>query len=131
MRNRESEKSNVDLYNESSRKRIKTEDTREKKKIMIEKALDFVSFDQMLESKGKQLGSGLTKRTNAAFLLVHSMFEFYKRHQRYPELRNQESDHQELATIANELVTTVQLDKKLLDDLNQQDCWNNVFGELR
>ena len=98
---------------------------------MIEKALDFVSFDQMLESKGKQLGSGLTKRTNAAFLLVHSMFEFYKRHQRYPELRSQESDHQELANIANELVTTVQLDKKLLDDLNQQDCWNNVFGELR
>lgn len=97
---------------------------------MVEKILNFVSFDQMLESKGNKLGSGLTKRTNATFLLVHTMFEFYKKHGRYPELRTQEQDQQELANLANELTERIHLDKKLLDKLTDQDCWNNVFGEL-
>lgn len=129
--NREIEKSNVDLSDsESSRKRIKTEDTRDKKKMMVEKVLDFVSFDTMLESKGNKPGSGLSKRTNATFLLVHAMFDFYKKHQRYPELPTQSQDQQELANLANEVIDRVHLDRKLLDKINDQDGWNNVFGEL-
>lgn len=125
------EKSNqVDLCNESSRKRIKTEDTREKKKLMVEKILDFVSFDQMLASRGNKPGSGLTKRTNSAFLLMHVMFEFHKRFQRYPELRTQEQDQQELSNLANEMIDSLHLDKKLLDKLNVDDCWGNIFGEI-
>lgn len=98
--------------------------------MMVEKVLDFVSFDTMLNSKGNKLGNGISQRTNATFLLVHAMFEFYKKHNRYPELRTQEQDQQELANLANELVDTVHLDRRLLDKLNDQDCWNNVFGEL-
>lgn len=97
---------------------------------MVEKALDFVSFDAMLDGKGNKPGSGLSKRTNATFLLVHAMFEFYKKHQRYPELRTQGQDHQELANLANEQIDKVHLDRKLFDKLNDQDCWNNVFGEI-
>jgi len=127
----ETEKSNIDLSNnESSRKRIKTEDTRDKKKMMIEKTLDFVSFDAMLNGRGNKPGNGISKRTNAAFLLVHAMFEFYKKFQRYPELRTQEQDQLELANIANEQLEHVHLDRKLLDKLNDQDCWSNVFGEI-
>ena len=97
---------------------------------MVEKMLDFVSFDQMIESKGNKPASGLTKRTNPTFLLVHTMFEFYKLFNRYPELRTQELDKRELAKLAIELVVKLHLDKKLLEKLNDQDCWNNVFGEL-
>lgn len=61
---------------------------------------------------------------------MHVMFEFHKRFQRYPELRAKEQDEQELRNLATELVDSLSLDKKLLDKLNVEDCWGNIFGEI-
>lgn len=120
----------MDISGENQRKKLKTE-PKEKPKTYVEKTLEFVPFAEMLATKSGKPGTGITRRTNAAFILVHVLFMFYRKFNRYPAYATRAADQTELSAITEQVVSELGLDPvRFVDKLRQQDAWNNVFGEM-
>lgn len=117
------------MCGETARKRLKT-DVRDKPKTYVEKLLDFVPFEQMLSVKAGKVGIGLSRRTNPTFLLVHVLFKFHTKFGRYPAYASRQTDQENLKKLAQEVSADLGLDSRFMEKLNQQDCWNNIFGEI-
>lgn len=113
----------LDVSGETARKRLKTE-IKEKTKSYVEKSLEFVSFDEMIKSKITK------KRVNPTILLVHVMFRFHSKFGRFPVYTSRQSDQQSLEELAQEVIADLGMEKRSLEKLNNQDCWNNIFGEI-
>lgn len=113
----------MDLSGETARKRLKTE-LKEKPKTYLEKNLNFVSFDQMIEAKFHK------QKVNPTILLIHVLFRFHSKFGRYPVYSHRRTDREQLLGFAAEIVKELGLDQRAVNKLNNQDCWNNIYGEI-
>lgn len=109
------------------KKRART-DSPSEKEVMKEKKISYVPLSTAMNVKAGKAGAGLTKRTNPLFVVLHVLFKFYEKKQRYP--KNRVEDTEDLLSIEKEVLDELGLpEEHFVRQLREYEYDRFVYGE--